>query len=709
MRGRRGALLGVATALLTIPIGVAVNQVLNEGTWSLPWIGVALLSVIVASVADRRWIADARREDGPAAPARRWPRPDFGRQYAQYVLSSLRFIDQKGLPTVGFHTPELDEVFVEVHLARRAPHDVSSDPLADLPGDVTERLSLGDFLDRPEPAILAVTGAAGSGKTTLLRRTARDISSSPKGRRRRVAVLLNLREHVDAVVRDPRVPLPEVARATLGRLGATEPPTWLERQFTEGACVVLLDGLDEIARDEDRRKISGWVEDQIAHHPGNDYVITSRPYGYRTAPVQGALVLQVRRLTDEQVERFVRSWYLAVERRSTGERDDDVRSRAAAESADLLSRLRANPGLYDLTANPLLLTMIANVHRFRGALPGSRTDLYRDICEVMLWRRHEAKDLAHELKGEDKETVVRVLAYAMMERQVRDLPRGEIVPLVAPVLERLATPVPPDRFLDDVGASGLLIEKEPGLHSFVHHTFQEYLAAEHIHDHRLVGVLADAVDDVWWRDTTLLYSSRADADAVIAAALESGTVSALTLALDCVEQRADVAPELRRRLTDVLTGGPRDDIDPERRRLHTRVVLTRHLHRLAPVAGDGLLCVQPISALIYRLFQRDVADSGVDRTPGTPLPADPDAPVAGIRAEDAAALVRWVNDLLGEDLYRLPTQEEMRDAAARKLIAADVRSVWTHSDLGPRRRWTLTETGETGATPFSERIVIARV
>ncbi len=47
-------------------------------------------------------------------------------------------------------------------------------------------------------------------------------------------------------------------------------------------------------------------------------------------------------------------------------------------------RLDGAPGLYDLTVNPLLLTMIATVHRYRGALPGSRVDLNGEICQVML-------------------------------------------------------------------------------------------------------------------------------------------------------------------------------------------------------------------------------------------------------------------------------------------------------------------------------------
>ena len=58
-------------------------------------------------------------------------------------------------------------------LAFRPPHLVPAGLLADLPAGDMERHALGEFLDSPEPVVLAVVGAPGSGKTTLLRYTAR--------------------------------------------------------------------------------------------------------------------------------------------------------------------------------------------------------------------------------------------------------------------------------------------------------------------------------------------------------------------------------------------------------------------------------------------------------------------------------------------------------------------------------------------------------
>lgn len=74
----------------------------------------------------------------------------FGGHYRKYLLARLRSVDLKGLPTIGFHTPELDEVFVDVSLVFRAPHQVPANPLAVLPPEISERQVCG----RGTPALV---------------------------------------------------------------------------------------------------------------------------------------------------------------------------------------------------------------------------------------------------------------------------------------------------------------------------------------------------------------------------------------------------------------------------------------------------------------------------------------------------------------------------------------------------------------------------
>src|SRR6202034_1524310 len=118
-------------------------------------------------------------------------------------------------------------------------------------------------------------------------------------------------------------------------------------------------------------------------------------------------------------------WYLAAERHATGASGRSagraVRMRAGESAARLGSLLRESPPLQDLAVNPLLLTMIATAHRYRGALPGSRADLYGEICQVLLSRRGQAKDLPELLSWPAKQGLLAALAYQMMRDHVGDL------------------------------------------------------------------------------------------------------------------------------------------------------------------------------------------------------------------------------------------------------------------------------------------------
>ncbi|WLW56013.1 NACHT domain-containing protein [Streptomyces sp. YU58] len=597
----------------------------------------------------------------------------FPTRYRAALLGNVRYIDVKGLDTIGFYTPELDEVFVHVSLAHQAPDGAESGLLTHLPPAATDRHALGDFLDRRRPVVLAIVGAPGSGKTTLLRRTAREICQEYRGRRRTVPLLLFLRDHVGTVLLAPEVTLADLVRQTL-EPGIGEPAGWFEQKLRGGDCVVLLDGLDEVARQDDRKALAVWLEHQIALYPLNDYIITSRPQGYRSARINGAAVLQVRSLTDDQVTSFVHGWYLAVERFTAGTENTEVRRKAQTATDDLLERLNNTPALLDLTINPLLLTMIANVHRHRGALPGSRTRLYSEICEVVLWRRQEEKGLVGRMGGDEKEILLRSLAFSMMERRVRDLPRQAVLTAIEPLLRRMPAHLTAEEFLADVGSSGLLVERESGLYSFAHHTFQEYLAAAHLRGTGRSDLLAAAVDDVWWRESTLLYVVGSDADAVVEAGLASGSVTALSLAFDCAEQGSHLAPDLRDRLDSLLGSTFAVDTDRDRLRLMASVMATRQLRHLIRTRGGGRVAVRPVPEGLYWLFRQDTGALPPDgtatrqgETDSAPSRADAERPATGVRSQDAVAFVRWLNGVTSHSPgYRLPTRVEIEDPAVQR-------------------------------------------
>ena len=117
--------------------------------------------------------------------------------------------------------------------------------------------------------------------------------------------------------------------------------------------------------------------------------------------------------------------------------------------------------------------MIANVHRYRGALPGNRAELYSEICQVMLWRRQDAKKLTSQMSGEKKE-VVSKLAFAMMDERTTDLRRDIYSPRSNPFSAVNPGESPLEEFVADAVTSGLLIERETEMFAFAHQTFQEF-------------------------------------------------------------------------------------------------------------------------------------------------------------------------------------------------------------------------------------------
>jgi NACHT domain len=622
--------------------------------------------------------------------------PGYGYRYRRWVLDSLRYIDVQDLATGGDHIPELGDVYVDVALVSRAQQHGPGDGQA--AEDASARHTIDELLDRRSRVVLALIGQPGSGKSTLLAHAARrsgattvwsHLGGGHPGRRR-VPVVLALRERAASIVADPAISLPDLIRAAVGSAPGREPGGWWERQLERGRCLVLLDGLDEIARADDRLAVAEWIGRQVASHPDNHFVVTSRSYDLLGPLSVQADVLVARPFTAKQVQLFLDRWYLAAERHATGA-SGRTAGRAvqlrARESADRLnSLLQANSALRELAVNPLLLTMIATAHRYRGALPGSRADLYGEICQVLLSRRAQAKDLPELLSWPAKQTLLASLAYQMMRDHASDLPAARVLEILGPQLERYSSSVTGEAFLDNVARNGLLAEAPDGRYAFTHLTFQEYLAARHVSANSdLVKSLVDNVSDPWWHETILLYAATADASPIVRACLDSGTIAALTLAFDCAEASTEIDPDLRRRLERERQRAYETDCSPQHRRLIAGVQIARLVRQTLSTDAGTRICARPVPADLYWLFLADTAAPRPDR----PCAPDAEQPATGIWGTEAQAFVTWANSITATATgleVRLPAREELREegiagALARQLPAA-VTSTWTQPELG---------------------------
>ncbi|MBI3249183.1 MAG: NACHT domain-containing protein [Deltaproteobacteria bacterium] len=669
----------------TVGVPTAAGLGFAEKVTQNPWLTFALfllyeVTIAVLGFATKVW---QKLEPQWVERSAQWldaklqaPFPRYRKRYLQHLIYRHRDFDVKGLSTQGVHTLELARVFVELSVDPQPIQKIATDPIRQLPELLREgQHTIWDYL-RSTPLTdqhLAIIGAPGSGKTTLLKHLVLVLASGKRspgqhGLRHTFPVLLFLRAHASAIIANPAIPLAQVIADTLSKEMDSAPPpaAWFAKQLAKKRCLIMCDGLDEVADPETRKKVGAWVEQQMTTHGGNRFLVTSRPFGYRSNPLSGVTVLEVRPFASDQVQRFVHNWYQADETMSAGKDDPGVRMKAREGAEDLLQRLRNAPALADLAVNPLLLTMIATVHRHRSSLPGRRVELYAEIYEVFLGKRQQARGLELDLTPSQKQIVLQPLAYRLMEQGRREVPLTEAQTIIAPALALVSPQTSGKDFLRMVeNSSGLLIERENGVYSFAHLTFQEYLAAMHAKEQQMEKTLVARVGQSWWHETLRLYAAQADATAIVTACLadERPSVPALTLAIECVDEAQRVDPAQRARLETILTQWV-EDPDSERRRIVAEVRLALHLRRMVRIDEDTYRSDVLVAHGEYQLFLDEQRTKGAYYQPDHwrehQFPAGQGhAPVVGVRPSDATAFCHWLAQReRGEWQYRLPRSGE---------------------------------------------------
>ena len=606
--------------------------------------------------------------------------PGFQRRYKKQITSDYSVFNVLGLGLINTYRLSLEQVFVNLRIDASNPQQFNVDLTSEK--GLAGGYAIWDFFNSDkfkfsEATALSIVGPPGSGKTTLMQHVAITLAANHQRRykiRSYIPILLFLRDHIKTITQERPPALSKLAQDYFNDADLfprlIPPHGWFEKQLQRGKCMVILDGLDEVADLEQRKIVSAWVDNQIKNYPRCRFVLTSRPQGYRDAPLQRAHVLEVQPFNANQVRKFIGNWYLANEIISVGGKNDaDVRKRASKQASDLMQRLRAAPSLRSLTVNPLLLTMIVMVDRYHGNLPGSRVELYAEICEVLLGRWRQARGVRDVWTAAQKLVVLRYLAAHMMEHKLRDISTTETIEVIAEPLRRVGVKgVATKSFLSDLQAnSALLLEREAGRWSFAHLTFQEYLTSTNWLEQKSVKHdWNELVSDSWWGETLRLYAAQGDASPLVRACLSNSSERALMLAADCLDEALEIDPEVRNAAEESVIAAL-ESSDENRRRLAAQVQLSRRLKNLHLTMDDQCeIDIGYLTCAEYQLFVDDMLARHRYHQPDHWTESrfaigEAQKPVTGLRAEDAVAFCTWLTQRQGDNmLYRLPRPEEAR-------------------------------------------------
>jgi hypothetical protein len=397
------------------------------------------------------------------------------------------------------------------------------------------------------------------------------------------------------------------------------------------------------------------------------FVITSRPFGYRTNPLRGVQVLRIEPYSGRQIEDFIYKWYLANQVKKSGHEDEGVRMAAEEASEDLIHRLGRRSALAALAVNPLLLTMIATVHSLKEHLPGHRVELYHDIFEVTLNRRSRHRWSISNLGTTQKILILQVLAYYMMRNNMRTIPVSTAVEVIKKGLQDVNSNLLGEKFLKSIeNDSGLLMEIDNGTYQFAHMTFQEYLASVHIcaDAAALEPLLIENVGSPWWEETIRLYSAQADATRIVEKCLSIGSIQSLSLATDCLDEAVLVDLRIRDKLEAVLNE-KMESLDREEWTIASKAKLASRLHWMVRLSEQLSIDSSLITNIEYQLFLDEMKQKGRNYYPDHwvtgRFPQDQGKlPVLGVRPMDAQDFCAWLTggDSMGM-MYHLPLLQEV--------------------------------------------------
>ena len=429
------------------------------------------------------------------------------------------------LPTQGFetnfrHPIEIEQVYINMRAnihgyfgtnesdgGERPEKMIVEDQ--DCPFDIKRAFK---FMEKSRIKNMVILGDPGSGKTTLLKYILIMLVDGHGNEKLGIAdavvpFFASLRDYGDGNNGDLIAFL--MRDCHLSRHSITEDK--LEQVLRNGKGIILLDGLDEVSETGKRTEMCRLIEKWSKTYNNSRFVVTSRFAGYmgESRLNVNLLELAIEDFTHEDVKTFLIKWFESVEVAThSGMDEGEWRLKGKENALKLYDDISGIKHILDMAKNPLILQIIALVHRDRGRLPQRRVELYDECTNVLLEKWDMAKGLdASLLTAREARAVLQPLALWFHEVEGRRTVSVEnILPMVRESLEELGkSDIDPKVLLENIrDRSGIFMGYSNSEYGFAHLSFQEYLCAEEIRNQGIVRKLAVNYSKRWWREVIRL-------------------------------------------------------------------------------------------------------------------------------------------------------------------------------------------------------------
>lgn len=432
---------------------------------------------------------------------------------------------------------------------------------------------------------IALLGNPGSGKTTIFRHLALLLAKGTTIRgRRRLPIYLAVRDlhlknqgiHGAAVEFLQWLEVPEAQRV-------------VDSLLHSGDAAILLDGLDEVESAYQANLVEELRQFRVRFSK-SVICVSARPYSLAIG-LAGFEKWETLSFTYADRLLFVKRWFEPIDKQK-GER--------------LLSECGKDPGLLDLGSSPLMLSIVCALYNNDLKIPSEPDELYARMLDGLLGAWDAFRNIA-------RHTVLRDLSVrrrvTLLSRIAAEMFSGNRVVFSA---RDIASSGCLDRFsaAAHVGVPdaaellkslyndfGILVERAPGLYSFSHLTFQEYLTAQWIVDQRTeIDVLVTRLNRTEWFEVIRLVAKmlpRADQFMQeLTARIDLSNVHHMQLLRAVWEMRPLCERELAKRLISTLTN----------KIWHTARSLG------ASFKSDGDILIVELKGYDFKQVPRDVAE-----------------------------------------------------------------------------------------------------